>query len=126
MNDLQRFVQAVLQHGYRPFIAKSGDHGFYTDDAGTRIVTFQFYRGNASVSGNYTTNKPGQTGTGWHMADVPDLTQIDKYFKAVWPTWAVGDARARYTTLDEFLGAYQISSQYREQYPTQKSLNPKN
>lgn len=105
----------IIAQGFRAFIAKDGDYGFYTDAEGTRIVSFSIDLGIIKFSGNYKTSAPQQTGTGWainydHNAPIDFKCMFDQYA----PRWATGPATWRFTTLAEHLKTYQPSSQYTE------------
>jgi Fe-S cluster assembly iron-binding protein IscA len=39
---VKALAQEIKADGFRVFISKSGTHGFYTDAAGTKVVSFQF------------------------------------------------------------------------------------
>lgn len=111
----QEIAQSALDAGYRPFIAEKGNYGFYTDADGTRVVSFQvngYFE--ESVSGNYVTNEPQKTGTGWRIADSVNTQELDDYFNMNAPRWAVGDAKWRHATLTDELNRYQSSSRFKE------------
>jgi len=96
--------------GYRVFIAERGTYGFYTDTAGSRVVSFQIDLGVIHYGGNYKTNRPQQCGTGWRL----DTADFGTMFNQCAPRWAVGDASWQFTTLEQHLKAYQSSSKYQE------------
>lgn len=104
----------VLKQGYRPFIAKRGDYGFFTDAEGSRVVSFGCDLGSVKFSGNYKTSKPQSTGTGWRMDTIPGEFDCAGLFNASAPIWATSGETWRYTTLAEHLKTYQPSSQYAE------------
>ena len=105
----------ILAQGYRPFIAKKGDYGFFTDADGTRVVSFGCDLGGVHFSGNYVTSAPQHTGTGWRITE-PLHGEIDfsDLFKQSAPKWATGKATWRYKTLSEYLNTYQSSSMFSE------------
>ena len=108
------FAQAAVKAGYRAYLAEKGNYGFYTDDDGSRVVSFQFNGFfESSVGGNYVTDKPAQTGTGWRIADA-SAKNIRVYFDANPPHWAVRDSKWRLATLDDHLDRYQRSSKYEQ------------
>lgn len=100
----------IKQAGYRVFIAGSGNYGFYTDEHGTRVVSFQYDLGGISFSGNYKTEQPRTTGTGWRL----DVHGFSEMFSQGAPDWAVRGFKWKYTTLAEHLATYQASSKYVE------------
>lgn len=113
------FAQAALKAGFRAFLAKSGTYGFYTDATGSKVISFQFNYLSPCVSGNYRTNQPKHTGTGWRISDDAETSPsaLRAYFDTVPPRWAVGNARWRYTTLEDHLKTYGGSSGYEEIFP---------
>lgn len=111
-------AQSILKAGYRVFIAESGTYGFFTDQHGDKIVSFQLGILNFSFSGNYKTSSPRTTGTGWRIDDEKSLpilkSDFDRIFNTGAPQWALRGAKWRYTTLEEHLNSYQWSSKYTE------------
>lgn len=105
----------ILAQGYRVFIAKRGDYGFFTDAEGSRVISFGCDLGGINFSGNYKTSIPQQTGTGWRITDnLYDAFDCAQIFNASAPWWAVGDATWNYTTLAQYLKTYQPSSEFSE------------
>lgn len=117
MNWKQEYIaelaQEILSQGFRVFIAENGTHGFYTDEVGTRVISFQLNYLHPSFSGNYITDNPRSTGTGWQIKD-GTVDDYDDVFYEYPPAWAVGDAKWRYSTLQDHLDRYQQSSKYEE------------
>lgn len=107
---VQQLAQEIKAAGFRPFIAKSGTYGFYTDEAGSRVVCFQLDLGGFKFSGNYKTSQPKQCGTGWQLADGDYQNMFDQHA----PQWALRGAEWKFTTLEQHLATYQRSSQYTE------------
>lgn len=115
------FFEAMKAKGYRVFVANPSSrfnrfYGFFTKD-GANIVSFQEDFGSMSVSGNYTTENPKQTGTGWQIASVSLQSIVDNaetFLNASAPRWAHHGFKWRYTTLDEHLVMYGRSSKYQE------------
>ena len=99
--------------GFRVFLAESGTYGFFTDETGERVVSFQLDLLQTTFSGNYKTDRPASTGTGWRISD-QDTGDYRGMFAEYPPRWAVGDAKWKFTTLDQHLSMYQSSSHYRE------------
>lgn len=102
----------IKKAGFRVFIAASGEYGFYTDAEGSRIVSFGVDLLSVRYSGNYVTNMPRNTGTGWRIGE--NLTEFAAAFNYCAPSWAVGTAKWKYTTLAEYLKSYQASSKFEE------------
>lgn len=108
-------AEQILSQGYRPFIAKRGDYGIFTDADGTRVVSFGSDLGGVNFSGNYKTSAPQLAGTGWPITDnISEPVDCAQIFNSAAPLWATGGAKWRYTTLAEHLKTYQPSSQYEE------------
>lgn len=114
----EEFARAAIKAGFRAYLAEAGNYGFFTDDEGSRVISFQFNGYFESrVSGNYVTDKPKETGSGWQIsADSISVEpeEIKKYFNAYPPRWAVGDAQWRLATLEDHQNRYQWSSKYEE------------
>lgn len=113
---IAELAAAIKKAGYRVFIASSGTYGFYTDAQGTRLVSFQYDLGGIKFSGNYKTNNPRSTGTGWVIGTGYDRSAVGfrTMLESGAPSWAVRDAEWRYTTLAEHMKVYQSSSKYTE------------
>jgi hypothetical protein len=111
----QKFIAEVAADikakGYRVFISGSGTYGIFTDDVGAKVISFGYDLGCVNFSGNYKTDKPMQTGTGWSIGR---STDIDEIFKSSPFHWAVGSSKWKYTTLEQFLKTYQVSSKFEE------------
>lgn len=107
---VKELAAEIKAAGFRVFIAKSGTHGFYTDGAGSRVVSFQFDLGGFMFTGNYKTDQPRSTGTGWVCSE----GDFQNMFNQHAPQWAVHGANWKYTTLAQHLATYQASSQYTE------------
>jgi hypothetical protein len=105
-----QLAQEIKAAGFRVFLAKSGTHGIYTDAEGTKVVSFQFDLGGFKFTGNYKTDQPRQTGTGWGLEDGSFQNMFNQYP----PQWAVRGANWKYTTLAQHQATYQASSQYTE------------
>lgn len=111
-----KLAQEIKAVGFRVFIAKSGTYGFYTDQDGSKVVSFQFDLGGFKFSGNYKSDQPRQTGTGWGMGEHGSVSAegLCNMFVSGPPQWAVRGANWHFTTLAEHLKTYQSSSQYTE------------
>lgn len=112
----QQLAQEIKAAGFRVFIAKSGTYGFYTDETGSRVVSFQFDLGGFKFSGNYKTDQPRITGSGWGLGDGGSFTAegFRSMFESNPPQWAVRQSNWKLTTLEQHLKTYQASSQYTE------------
>lgn len=114
---IQQLSKAMLDQGFRVFLAESETYGFMTDADGTRVVCFQTDLGIVSLSGNYKTNKPLETGMGWRIGEIDGKFNTVNFaclFLSSPPSWALKGASWRFTTLNEHLATYQESSKYRE------------
>jgi hypothetical protein len=107
-------AEKIKKQGFRVFLAERGTYGFYTDKEGSKIISFQVDGLRFSLSGNYKTSRPQNTGTGWRITEEGRGADFKQVFEAYPPYWAVGDAAWHYTTLDQHLDTYQSSSKYQE------------
>lgn len=110
---VQQLAAEIKNAGFRVFIAKSGAYGFFTDAEGTRVVSFQYDLGGFKFSGNYVTDQPRSTGTGWVMGSA-SRGNYKQLFESYAPEWAVKGAKWKHTTLAQHLATYQASSVYVE------------
>lgn len=110
---IEALAVEIMSAGFRVFIAERGHYGFYTDEAGSRVVSFQYDLGGVSFSGNYKTSAPKSCGTGWGL----ESGTFAEMFNQSAPRWAVRDAIWSYTTLAQHLATYQASSRYTELQP---------
>lgn len=100
----------ILMAGLRVFLAKSKTYGFYTDEKGTRTVSFQNVYFSVVFTGDYISTHSGQ---GWIIGNPSDDYSEMLYSKA--PHWAIGnDPRWHYQTLAEHLEMFDRSSRYTE------------
>lgn len=106
---VKELAKHIKASGFRVFIAKAGSYGFYTDAEGSKVVSFQYGLGGYSFSGNYKTDQPRSTGTGWQLQDG---TYQDMFNEC--PTWSLRGASWKYTTLEQYLATYHPSSVYTE------------
>lgn len=106
---VKELAKHIKASGFRVFIAKAGSYGFYTDAEGSKVVSFQYGLGGYSFTGNYKTDQPRSTGTGWQLQDG---TYQDMFNEV--PTWSLRGASWKYTTLEQYLSTYHPSSQYTE------------
>lgn len=111
--------EILSEGGYRVFVSGSGTYGFYTDNSGKRVVSFQVDYGTPVFSGNYRTNQPELTGKGWRMSCPGEEVGFHEMINAEAPAWATrGATVVKYTTLEQFLETYQPSSKFVERYET--------
>ncbi len=114
MNYKQEYIKkialAIKAQGFRVFIAKSGEHGFYTNKEGSRVVCFQDTLGVLSFSGNYISKG---NGSGWRITD-NDKGDYKEIFNTYPPHWAVGSSQWQFKTFIEYLKNYQRSSKFKE------------
>ena len=108
---VKELAEQIKQAGYRVFLAESGTYGLYTDKEGTRVVCFQYDLGGFRFSGNYITDQPRYTGTGW----VLETNSFEHMFYQGPLLSQVGNASWKYTTLEQHLNRYNPSSKYTEQ-----------
>lgn len=118
-----KLAQEIAKAGFRVFIAKTGTYGFYTDAAGSRVVSFQYDFAGFRYGGNYKSKK---SGTGWVLAEA----SFADMFAELPPHWATKNEvfeepgeRVALTTLAEHLAIYQKSSAYVEYVPEDSPVN---
>jgi len=110
------FCAAAIDAGLRPLLAHTGTYGIFTDAEGARVVSFQVDLGGIVLSGNYKSEEPRITGTGWRIGTwKPDDNLVD-ILKSTAPHWATSGIPFRYTTLADHLKTYQASSKYEEYF----------
>lgn len=121
MNYKKQLVAHIAQRlhsfGFTVYIAEDGNYGFYTD--GVRVVSFGgHWNTSVDFSGNYSTNVPRQTGTGWGLDGGKELSDIDeetarRFITESAPRWAIrGASVVNYTTPEQHLKTYGPSSRY--------------
>jgi len=111
---IDHLVSQIMQdESLRVFLAEKGTYGFYTDQDGGSMVSFQCDLGEITFSGNYITSDPRKTGSGWQMGPI-ESGNYAMVLKATPPSWAVNGATWRLTTVEEHLKNYQSSSRYTE------------
>lgn len=102
----------IKKAGYRPFIAENGTYGFYTDKEGSKVISFGIDLLRIRFSGNYVSECPQSTGTGWGIGD--NREDFGDMFKAIPERYAVGGWKWKFTTLEQHLKTYGPSSRYKE------------
>jgi hypothetical protein len=101
---IKEIADKILKQGLRVFIAENGTYGFYTDETGTRIVTFGIDL-TIYFSGSYRSEN---NGNGWRITDtIPHNFKYTLYTSSPFHF-------TRYTTLNEYLAVYQKSSKFEE------------
>ena len=111
----QEFAAKVKAWGFRVWIAERGEYGFISDDTGARVLSFGFGDG-GNLGGNY--GPPSrESGTGWSM-DLPpgELHTADDVRAALYayPPAFCGKGWKSFTTVDQHLKMYGVSSRYAE------------
>jgi len=96
--------------GFNVWIAKRGTHGFYCDDTGARVCSFQTISSQVKFSGNYAASRG--SGSGWQIEDnAPnDKIQARDWLNRVAPHWA--NKSPVYTSVVQHLQRYQLSSEF--------------
>jgi hypothetical protein len=109
---IQEFAASLHSFGYRVYISKNGEYGFYTD--GKRVVSFGSSEAwGLNLSGNYAPSR--ESGTGWRiLSDLTSITQLQaaQAIAANAPAWA--NKSPVYTTPEKYLATYQDSSNFTE------------
>ena len=114
-DNASSFAQHVKGLGFHVYLAKAGDYGFITDEAGSRVLTFSFSgTDGGSLSGNY--GPPSQSsGTGWCLEQAPhELVTAEDVRRALneaAPRWC-GNGWKHYTTLAQYMKLYGDSSRF--------------
>lgn len=108
--QIDGLVNRLKSEGFQVFIAKRGTYGFYCWDY-SKVVSFQCDLGGINFSGNYQTNKAGETGTGWRLRNDTYQAMINCYP----PIWAVKDSKWQFKTVRQYLKTYQKSSLFKRQ-----------
>lgn len=110
---------ALSSYGYKVYLAKSGEYGFYTD--GKTVVSFGgSWNFSLDFSGNYgaeSSEAARSVGTGWGIAKdmgVPSQEQTDAFISALPPRWATKGLTVLLTTPEQHLKTYGTSSGYVE------------
>lgn len=126
MNHLEWKKQAILDltntiknNGFRVFIAKSGEYGFYTNKEGSSVVSFQIDYFSVIFSGNHRVLRDGHiVGAGWRFDKQPsvlDYESLQGMIDARTPSWVDTLNRTIPKTLASHLEDYQCSSKFVEQ-----------
>jgi len=104
---IQERAQEIKEAGFRVFLSKDGEYGFFTDAEGSRVVSFGLDLGVTRFSGNYISEG---NGSGWRM----EGDTYSAMFKQNPPSWAVGNTPTKLKTLKQYLKDYQRSSLFKQ------------
>ena len=107
---VEELASKIKEQGFRVFIAKRGTYGFFTDEQGSKVVSFQIDYLHFSFSGNYISKS---CGTGWRITD-DDTGDYKSMMQAQPPLWATNGEQVKTCSLEDHLSRYQSSSEYRE------------
>jgi len=106
----------LKKEGFRVFVSSSGTYGFFTNEVGDRVVSFQVddlsYA--YSFAGNYYPEKASsgvRVGRGWRL---DNNLSFKNMIASNAPQWATLGHAVKYTTLEKYLKNYQKSSQFTE------------
>ena len=104
-----KLVAKLKGAGFRVFLANEGEgfYGFYTDQEGARVVSFQLDFFTPVFSGNYKSKK---CGTGWRIA----TSSFNNMINENPPQWATRGENVKLSTLADHLKNYQNYSNYLE------------
>lgn len=112
--SVYKFAVKCKKLGFKAYLAKSGIHGFITDNEGSRILSFERYYSGIKLSGNYRASR--ESGTGWQLLEfAPEDFSADdlkEWLYACAPSWA--NHNPNYTRLSDYWASYQQSSEFRE------------
>ena len=109
---VQEWLPFMMKRHARVYLAKSGTYGFFTNEAGDRVVSFQYDVRGLTLSGNYIPDQGSTTGTGWQITEMASPGDVIDAITISPPRWAVGNSNWRYTTEQEYLDRYQKSSDF--------------
>lgn len=105
----------LVAAGWRVFIAESGGHGFYTDQEGTKVISFQCSLGIISAGLNYRRGSR-TAGTGCQITTDFNAGMAGEVFSAT--PWSRSGYSAEenggMATLEDHLSKYDPSSHYTE------------
>lgn len=107
---IAKLAQQIKHEGFRVFIAKSGTYGIFCNREGTRVTSFQYDISGIRYFGNYVTDQPRRTGTGWE-ARQGAFADINAEYPQPWMT---NDAKWSFKTLKQMQKDYAASSCYVE------------
>ena len=109
-------AKLVLAAGFVVYISENGEHGFFTDEAGSFVASFGGFGYVARFSGNYQSSRTEQ-GTGWMICEVYPLSE-DRVRKIAVeaccpPSWATGGFPVKLHTVQTYMALYGSSSGFR-------------
>lgn len=106
------YAARLVSFGFRVWLSSKvgASHGFYSDDDGARVCTFQTTGGQVRFSGNYHASHG--CGSGWCIEEhaPTDKLMARDFLHAFAPHWA--NPSPSYTTVSEHLANYGQSSKY--------------
>lgn len=107
---IQEVARSITAAGFKVFIAEKGTYGYYTDERGSRVVSFQVDIVEVTFSGDYISKR---CGTGWRI-DPKDYNDFKRMLYAHAPQWATNGERVQYQTKEYHDRLYMHSSRYTE------------
>ncbi len=112
---INEVCKQLQSYGYKVFISKTLEYGFYTD--GKRVVCFGgCWNFSVDFSGNYKC-ATANIGSGWQIAKdmgIPSKEEAELFITAYAPMWATNGNAVTYTTPEQHLKLYGVSSGYVE------------
>ena len=114
-NVVAEYAEKIKSHGFRVFMAASGEYGIFTNDDGSRVASFQYdLCGAIAVSGNYVPAKG--CGSGWRIGEFSleyfTKENTERLLNGGCPRWA--NPNPTWQTLESHLAQYGKSSGYVE------------
>lgn len=110
----KEIADKALAEGLRVWLSDDGEggHGFFSNQEGTRVVSFQNYFGMPRFTGNY--GPPTRSaGTGWCIQDdIGSSESLSPLLNAYPPSYCVG--WSYFTTVDQHLKVYGKCCRYKE------------
>lgn len=107
---IQSEVQAIQKAGFRVFLSKKGNYGFFTDCK--RVISFDLDFFTVQFSGNYTPPSK-ECGTGWRLEEGLTYQQMLNSYPPPWiKTHEVKNFRL--SSPKDYLKNYQKSSLFKE------------
>lgn len=105
----RKVCKLALNEGLRPFLSKTQEYGFFTNQEGSVVVNFQVEYCDIQFSGNYISE---YSGSGWRNNDknYSDYTMqqiLDDHKVA--PTWAIRGEHVKMCTLEDNLKRWPAS-----------------
>jgi len=108
---IRETADKIKSHGFKVMLSKTREYGYFTDETGARVCSFQYHLGGGvSFSGNY---KSEGNGTGWGIAEYMPSQLTEERLRGllyVNSPWTF----IHYTTEAQHLKMYQQSSKFEE------------